>query len=672
MSNVKKLLMSGAAGGAGLDIEEVFATTLYTGAGSSGITVTTGLDVSTEGGIAWIKCRDQGNDHIIIDPQKYPNGNYWIYVSETYAPQNIGENVFSFSSTGWTVAGSLTNSDNPRYNGSSKEYVSWNFRQAPSFFDVVTYTGTQVSGRTISHNLGSTPGVIFIKKLDSNEDWTVFHRDLNTNSGGNYTQFVKLNDIASAFGGTGSSASTCEDVQNVSSTTFTIGNDNRVNTSNAEYVAYLFAHHNDDGGFGPNSDQDIIKCGSYTGNGSSDGPTVNLGFEPQWLLTKRTDSSGSWQLHDSMRGVHFEDNDNGLRPDASNTESSANYFRFTPTGFKLEGSSSTVNSNNGNYIYMAIRRGSLLEPTSSTDIFDMETWTGNNAGSRVIDTDITHDTALLVDRGTGNYFTKAMYNRLTGDEVQVTSSNQPDSYWTGTATRLFHDVQEGIQLPTSPAQWNSSSDNFIGYFWKRAPSFFDVVTYTGLSANTAVTHNLGIVPEMIWTRSTSNAQDWYVYHKDLGSSAYMKINSSNAATTSSNDVWQGVDPTATTFTIGGYLTSFSYVAWLFGSVNGVSKVGSYTGDGTTNGSKVIDCGFSNGAKFVLVKSSSHSGDWAFFDTDRGIVSGNDSGLFLNNNSTENNGFDVIDPHSSGFAVNDNGGTYINENGRTYIFYAVAT
>lgn len=663
---------AGAAGGAGLDIDEVFATTLYTGTGSSGITVNTGLDVSTEGGIAWIKCRDQSNDHIIIDPQKYPNGNYWIYVSEFYAAQNIGENVFSFSSTGWTVAGSLTNSANPRYNGSSREYVSWNFRQAPSFFDVVTYTGNQVSGRTISHSLGSTPGVIFIKKLDSSEDWTVFHRDLNTNSGGNYTQFLKLNDIASAFGGTGSSASTNEDVQNVSSTTFTIGNDNRVNLNNAEYVAYLFAHHNDDGGFGPDGDKDIIKCGSYTGNGSSDGPTVNLGFEPQWLLTKRTDSSGSWQLHDSMRGVHFADNDNGLRPDASNTEASANYFRFTPTGFKLEGTSSTVNTNGGNYIYMAIRRGSLLEPTSSTDVFDMESWAGNNTSLRVIATDITHDTALLADRGTGSIgATKALYNRLTGEQIWVTNSGQPDSYWTGTSTRLAHDVQKGIELPSSASQWNSNNDNFIGYFWKRAPSFFDVVTFKESSAGATVNHNLGVAPKMIWVKGTNVNQDWYVYHEDLGNSAFMRINDSGPATTSTNATWNSTSPTETQFTIGGYLTAYEYVAWLFGSVDGISKVGSYTGNGSSSG-PTIDCGFSSGPKWVLIKRATggSNDNWAIFDTTRGLSSGNDNYFALENNDSEFSNVDWIDPTNAGFQVVQTNSS-VNASGSTYIFYAIA-
>ena len=97
MSNVKKLMMN-AAGGDPVNVEQVFSTVVYDGAGSSGKTVTTGLDVANEGGIAWIKCRTQGNDPIIIDPQIYPNGDHWLYVGEIYKSQNMSNNVFSFSS----------------------------------------------------------------------------------------------------------------------------------------------------------------------------------------------------------------------------------------------------------------------------------------------------------------------------------------------------------------------------------------------------------------------------------------------------------------------------------------------------------------------------------------------------------------------------------------------
>ena len=113
------------------------------------------------------------------------------------------------------------------------------------------------------------------------------------------------------------------------------------------------------------------------------------------------------------------------------------------------------------------------------------------------------------------------------------------------------------------------------------------------------------------------------------------------------------------------------MAYLFATATGVSKVGSYTGNG---GSAVqnIDCGFSSGAKLVLIKCATASGDWMVFDTSRGIVVGNDAELKLNNTDTQVSSTDQIDPLSSGFSIPTSADAHMNKNGETFIFYAVAT
>jgi hypothetical protein len=100
----------------------------------------------------------------------------------------------------------------------------------------------------------------------------------------------------------------------------------------------------------------------------------------------------------------------------------------------------------------------------------------------------------------------------------------------------------------------------------------------------------------------------------------------------------------------------------------VSKVGSYTGDGTTG--RVIDCGFSSGARFVMVRTYTQADYWWIFDTERGIVAGNDPRLYLNTTDAEATTADLVDPHSSGFIVNSVNGE-MNYSGRGYIFYAIA-
>jgi hypothetical protein len=184
---------------------------------------------------------------------------------------------------------------------------------------------------------------------------------------------------------------------------------------------------------------------------------------------------------------------------------------------------------------------------------------------------------------------------------------------------------------------------------------------------------------MIWVKCRSSANTpWLVYHKDLDASNpshyYLYLNSTAGANTF-DDYWNQTEPTSSVFsTKDDYQNhnnnaSHTYIAYLFASLDGVSKVGSYAGDSTTG--RVIDCGFSSGARFVLIKRTDGAGDWAVWDSERGIVAGNDSRLRLNDTSAEVTGYDILDPHSSGFIVNHTAALAANESGQSYIFYAIA-
>ena len=207
---------------------------------------------------------------------------------------------------------------------------------------------------------------------------------------------------------------------------------------------------------------------------------------------------------------------------------------------------------------------------------------------------------------------------------------------------------------------------------KRDTSYFDVVAYDGSNSNSTINHNLGVAPEMIWVKRRNNPNPWRVFIPSL--SGVLKLNGTDALDTSNAVSYFGDNtnitaPTATQFTVtpqtGDVNTSGgTYIAYLFASVAGVSKLGSYTGNGS---SQTIDCGFSNGARFVLIKRYDGSGEWYLFDTQRGINSGNDALLELNTNAAEHTSDDWIDPQSSGFSVT----SYINQSSQTYIFYAIA-
>jgi hypothetical protein len=200
---------------------------------------------------------------------------------------------------------------------------------------------------------------------------------------------------------------------------------------------------------------------------------------------------------------------------------------------------------------------------------------------------------------------------------------------------------------------------------------FDVVCYTGTGVARTVNHNLGVVPElMIVKRRIGGTSGWYVYHSFLGNAQDIGLNLNNGAGLSG--LWNSTSPTASVFSIGTTFhvneSSSTYVAYLFATLPGISKVGSYTGNGST---QTINCGFSTGSRFVLVKRTDSTGDWYVWDTTRGIVAANDPHLSLNTNSVEVTTDDSIDPDNSGFIVNQNTATNINVSTATYIFLAIA-
>ncbi len=137
-------------------------------------------------------------------------------------------------------------------------------------------------------------------------------------------------------------------------------------------------------------------------------------------------------------------------------------------------------------------------------------------------------------------------------------------------------------------------------------------------------------------------------------------------------MFDSTTPTSTVFSVAGDSavngSGDTFIAYLFATLPGVSKVGSYTGNGS---SQTINCGFTGGARFVLIKRTDSTGDWYVWDTARGIVSGNDPHLSLNTTAAEVTSDDTIDPDSSGFIVNQVSATNVNVSSASYIFLAVS-
>jgi hypothetical protein len=595
-----------------------------------------------EGGLVWIKRRSGIDTHQLYDTERGA-GNILVS-SNTNAETNYPTGFTSFNASGFSMG--------PQYgtNTSGHTYASWTFRKAPKFFDVVTYTGNGAN-RTIAHNLGSVPGCIIVKRTDGSNPWAVYHRGSSPTVPED--KQLQLNATDGAVNGFTTWNRTLP-----TDTVFSVGTEGKVNESGWQYVAYLFAHNDGDGDFGSTADQDIIKCGSYTGNGSTDGPEIDLGFEPQWLLYKNASTGGTgWVIVDNMRGITTGGDDALLQAQSSGAELSSgyNYNDLQANGFKVTTTADGANTNGDTYIYIAIRRGPMAVPTDATDVFAID-----ELSSAAYYSGFTVD--MAIERDTGFHPTRNSA-RLIGEQyLDMNNANTA----TGATTYAWDNN-------TGWFDYQAAANRF-SWMWARAPQFMDCVSYTGTGSLRTVNHNLGVVPEMmIFKNLDTTGTNWDTYHKDLGANGFVSINLSSAYIANTNR-FNGTTPTDTQFTVNTAArvneAGSQLVAYLFATLDGISKVGSYTGNGT---SQNIDCGFSNGARFVLIKRTDATGDWNFYDTERGIVSGNDSRLVLNQQDGADGSSDRIDPYSAGFTINyvATGNSDSNISGATYIFYAIA-
>lgn len=658
MDPIARMVAAGAAGASGSSatyVDDVFSTFLYDGDGSSSRTITNGIDISGEGGLVWVKQRNEARGHNLCDTER--GATKILSTHNTSAEGTYTTTITGFTSTGFSVG------SDSGLNHSSGEYTSWTFRKAPGFFDIVTYTGTG-SAHDISHSLGSEPGMIIYKSINDTREWMVYHRSLGASQG------TILNENYAAF-------STADFGSGPTSTHFSVGNTAVNNTVGKNYVAYIFAH--DDQSFGTNEDEAIIKCGIYTGNASTDGPEIDLGFEPQFLLYKNIDQGTNWEMIDTMRGMP---NPSGnylvpfymklLRSNTSGAEGTDLSTYPTPTGFKITNNGASNNATN-QYIYMAIRRPHK-PPTAGTEVFKAIARTGTSSNVSVTGVGFSPDSHFSKIRSSGNTYQNLWFDKLRGPGT-YTKPAATAAENTSSNIHLSFD-QDGVTFGNGNNA-NGSSLDYINYFFKRSPGFFDVVGYTGTGSNQTVNHNLGVVPELIIIKKRSAINYWHVFVDGVtspNSNWYQNFGSLN--TDSAFAGFAGAfssAPTSTALPLGSGTnvgaSGADYIGYLFGTLSGISKVGIYSGTGS---SVNVDCGFTAGARFVLIKRTDSTSNWFVFDTVRGITSTSSPWIALNLTIEEQTGSgnNFIDPYSSGFTV-DTSISALNAIGGTYVFLAIA-
>ena len=316
---------------------QYFDATTYSGQNTS-------LSITNSGAmqpdLVWIKKRNGATDHNLTDAVRGTNKNL---ISNSTAAEDTTARLTSFDTGGFTLGGAF---DNTNLSGST--YVGWQWKEgATQGFDIVTYTGDATTNRTVAHSLGVTPSMFIIKaRSAATTAWIVHHKDLGNNGGSPaYLQYCELNTTAAKAAST-----SLLPVAGLSSTTFpTSGatNNTNVNGSGTTYIAYLFA-----------AVAGFSAFGSYTGNGSADGPFVFLGFRPAFVMIKRTDAANDWVMMDELR-LGYNQVNTYIEANTSDAEATdgggagSRSLDMLSNGFKLRQTADAVNASGGTHIFAA-------------------------------------------------------------------------------------------------------------------------------------------------------------------------------------------------------------------------------------------------------------------------------------------------------------------------------
>jgi len=418
--------------------------------------------------------------------------------------------------------------------------------------------------------------------------------------------------------------------------------------------------------FGESESENVIKCGSYEGSGAAENQ-VYVGFEPSFVMVKCISNAGNWRMFDSMRGIVSGGNDTHLQANTNGAENvNFDQIDLTPTGFKLQSNGNNTNGGGFSYVYVAIRRsdGYVGKPASAgTDVFAMDGSPTNNfpAWNSGFPVDFAID-KKAAESGSWEVTSRFMVNNayLVADTTAV------DATYGTTDTGLWRkDSNTGFG---AASMWGGASV-YQAWMWKRHAGLDLAATKGG--AYKKIAHSLGKSPEMYWVKNRSNAADWTVYHKGLNGGSnpenyYIILNSNSAQSSSSSQNWGSFVPTSTHISFGnsdavGSNSSYNYMVMLFASVDGISKVGSYSGSGSTGNAQNI--GFQ--PRFLFIKRTNSTGDWMQFNSVGGF------GNYMQLNTTQQqNSQTYVSVSSTGFSlVSDYGDT--NESGSSYIYYAHA-
>jgi len=636
--------------------------------------------------LVWIKRRSSTEDHAWFDSvrgvQRQISSNL---TAVGYTTTNA---VSSFDSTGFTTG------NNGATNASGHTYVAWCFNagtgsavsntdgditstvkaNTAAGFSIVSYSGNNASSATIGHGLNSAPELIFTKARNFGAGWPTMVKTASASLYG-----LRLNSSSANDAGNGSVF-----YNNTAPTAsvYTVGGSDEINDG-YNYISYCF-----------HSVNGYQKIGTYTGTGAS-GNLVETGFEPAFVMIKKTSGTGSWYMFDNKRlTLPYSDQ---LIADSNGAEAVGTYVKFLANGFQLDTTASDLNTGSQTFIYLAIAADPDQTDPTVENSFNVVTYTGNGS-TQDLDFGFKPDLVWIKNRSNAN--PHSIQDTVTGDFYLRSNATDAAAATGGNNVSSFN--SNGITVKdSSSGAYNvngsvggqySGNAQYVAWGWKAGDhdenlpqintegsidsvvsvndaAGFSIVKYTGEGAARTVGHGLSSTPEMVIIKNLDDARNWTVYHTGLSSSSYISLNSSAAETTDTRT--DGGQPrpfgpfNSTTFGVNidnetGHTNN--YIAYCWYSVAGYSKIGSYNG---SNYPITITTGFQ--PRFLLIKRTNTSGNsWVIIDSAREIGSGADA-LFPDLSVAESSSWNT-DFISTGFTISSNE-SYISASGGEYIYMA---
>ena len=535
------------------------------------------------------------------------------------------------------------------------------FKKKKKFFDVQTWTGNGVYGHEIFHDLDCEPGFIMIKRLDANDDWFAYHKYSDPTQPERYWYYALMDGQARKNVTSDVYALKPNGTKSVllTNTTANSAAGQYTNYNGAPYIGYFFADKGS-GGFGDNGTEDAIACGVgvvRTDRFAADAFN-ECGFEPDLVLIKNRTESDHWTMVNTASGWfdgHYNNNvggSAGYTPffNTTNQGSQSSWIQITneANGFWVERIVGSETTNGDEFIWVAIRkpqRTPIQENVQRSGIGgtcffqafkgsginrtpreqpgftpDMAWWRGNLFNGTV-------SAPWVQFRSFGNQNSPGIED---GQDYSVLYSNSWDS---ATSTPLGSDnrdigiIEKGYVVNNDGSYVTDA--NTAMYVFRKARGFFDTIAwhYNNVGVHT-VRHSLGVKPEFAVIKSirgtTGEYTKWKIYHAGIGATMGASLGegpTSPASAFAPQTWWNNTEPTATELftgpgvSNGSPLTDQGFRGFMFSSIEGICKVGIYTG---TNQDIEVNCGFSSAPRFLMIKNANTTDNFFVWDNNQGL------------------------------------------------------